>query len=255
MKERLIKLRFKIDRMALRERIILLSASIGLLIVIWLFLFYFPQTDVIGQNEAAIAKAQTETTTLLQKRKNIENIASDNTVVKLVAKFDHLKIEMQQLEEKTRRYNQRFISEQELAKLLYSILQQTGGLSIENFSNEDSAPNVTLDLKKLQSVATSAAATPDKTSSTKEKTAIATTEPPPANNQEQPPRHVNYSLTLKGDYFVIMAYLQRLEQLSWQFYWDKLDYKVQTYPQAIAIVQFYTLKPPAEPAATQPGGV
>lgn len=48
-------------------------------------------------------------------------------------------------------------------------------------------------------------------------------------------------LTLEGNYFDIQRYLQKIEALSWQFYWKKFDYKVSTYPMAVVEIQLYTL--------------
>ncbi|MFT6896127.1 MAG: MSHA biogenesis protein MshJ [Paraglaciecola sp.] len=48
-------------------------------------------------------------------------------------------------------------------------------------------------------------------------------------------------LTLEGNYFDIQQYLQKIESLTWQFYWKKFDYKVAAYPKAVVEVQLYTL--------------
>jgi MSHA biogenesis protein MshJ len=37
-------------------------------------------------------------------------------------------------------------------------------------------------------------------------------------------------LSLEGNYFELLRYLQGLEQLPWLFYWDRLDYTVSGYP-------------------------
>lgn len=49
------------------------------------------------------------------------------------------------------------------------------------------------------------------------------------------------TLQLKGRYFEIVNYLQALEQLPWHFYWEKLDYKVDKYPEADVTLRIYTL--------------
>lgn len=49
------------------------------------------------------------------------------------------------------------------------------------------------------------------------------------------------TLELKGRYFDIVDYLQALEDLEWHFYWEKLDYKVDKYPNAIVTLRVYTL--------------
>ena len=46
---------------------------------------------------------------------------------------------------------------------------------------------------------------------------------------------------VEGDYFDIVAYLKKLEQLNWRFYWESVDYTVTYYPKAKAIIEVYTL--------------
>lgn len=48
-------------------------------------------------------------------------------------------------------------------------------------------------------------------------------------------------IRVEGDYFELLGYLQSLEQLSWRFYWDQLNYNVADYPRAVIDVRVYTL--------------
>ncbi len=249
MKESLIKLFYKIDRLTLRERIIISVTAILVLLVLWLLLIYSPQKKSLTKMNLETQQENTDTLVLTQKRKTIENLATDNTVPKLMAKFDSLKLEMQQLEEKASRYNQRFISEDELAKLLYSILKQTDGVSIQSFSNTAFSTNhatetVAAPVGVVSSMPTDAATSAPSTSN-------GATQDLPL--PEIPSERMQYKLTLNGDYFSVMAYLSRLEKLDWQLYWDKFDYKVTSYPQATVLVEFYTLRPATESPVTAKG--
>ncbi len=49
------------------------------------------------------------------------------------------------------------------------------------------------------------------------------------------------TLQFKGRYLDIVDYLQALENLPWRFFWEKLDYKVESYPDAIVTLKVYTL--------------
>lgn len=46
---------------------------------------------------------------------------------------------------------------------------------------------------------------------------------------------------LQGSFFDLMRYLQTLENSEWHFYWESLDYEVDSYPQAVAQIEAYTL--------------
>ncbi|HEX4909236.1 MAG TPA: hypothetical protein VFV64_00575 [Permianibacter sp.] len=48
-------------------------------------------------------------------------------------------------------------------------------------------------------------------------------------------------LSLRGNYFDSLRYLQAMEALPWTVYWDSLEYRVETYPQAILTVEIATL--------------
>jgi MSHA biogenesis protein MshJ len=49
------------------------------------------------------------------------------------------------------------------------------------------------------------------------------------------------TLVVEGSYFDIQQYLEKLEGLPWQFYWNKFDYLVGDYPKASVELEIYTL--------------
>lgn len=247
LKENLIKLRFIVDRLSLRERILLLLGSLIVIWGIWNYLIYQPQKRT---NERIIQETlalETVTQALEQKRISIERMVQDNTVLKLLAKYRFLQNAMNRLDEQIARYEQRFIGEKELGNLLYSLLEQTPGVSIEKFSNVELSkdqPSEAIDPSSLGGVVSQTLPASAASSATSSNTPVAT--PPPAINlgvQEEPTDRTQYTLKLQGDYFAILNYLRRMEQLEWQLYWDKLDYEVLNWPQATATIEFYTLRP------------
>ncbi|GGO71346.1 type II secretion system protein GspM [Bowmanella pacifica] len=48
-------------------------------------------------------------------------------------------------------------------------------------------------------------------------------------------------LVVEGRYFAIQEYLQHLQSLPWQFYWQSFDYEVADYPKARLRLELYTL--------------
>lgn len=48
-------------------------------------------------------------------------------------------------------------------------------------------------------------------------------------------------LSLRGNYFDSLRYLQAMEALPWTVYWDRLDYQVEQYPNAILTVEIATI--------------
>ncbi|MGQ4276700.1 hypothetical protein ACQ5ES_06595 [Pseudidiomarina sp. E22-M8] len=48
-------------------------------------------------------------------------------------------------------------------------------------------------------------------------------------------------LIFSGNYNEIYNYFQRLEQLPWSFYWQRMDYEVKEHPNAEVLLEIYTL--------------
>ncbi|WP_185231606.1 hypothetical protein [Teredinibacter franksiae] len=48
-------------------------------------------------------------------------------------------------------------------------------------------------------------------------------------------------ITLKGEYFSVIAYLQKLEALNWKLFWENIEYQVDRYPGAVVTLEVYTL--------------
>jgi len=49
------------------------------------------------------------------------------------------------------------------------------------------------------------------------------------------------SIKLSGSYFEIVKYLQALEALAWNFYWQGIEYNVDVYPLAKVDITLFTL--------------
>lgn len=48
-------------------------------------------------------------------------------------------------------------------------------------------------------------------------------------------------MSLSGQYFEVIKYIEALEELPWRLYWDSLGYEVAGYPTADIKLQVYTL--------------
>lgn len=64
----------------------------------------------------------------------------------------------------------------------------------------------------------------------------------PAETVDQPLLYEHgIELVFTGDYFDTLNYLQALEQLPWQLFWDSIDYHVNQYPKATVRLRLHTL--------------
>jgi MSHA biogenesis protein MshJ len=48
-------------------------------------------------------------------------------------------------------------------------------------------------------------------------------------------------LVLEGGYLDLMRYLEALESMPWKFFWQTVDFRVGEYPRAVSRLQLYTL--------------
>ena len=48
-------------------------------------------------------------------------------------------------------------------------------------------------------------------------------------------------IEFQGDFFATLSYLQYLEDLTGNFFWDTLDFQIQQWPMATVTLQIHTL--------------
>lgn len=231
------------------QRVICLIIALILVCFSWVFLFYVPQSQKLNGTQHDIRIQEQAIRQEQQKNQTILHLSKDKATDKLLNKFHQLSKSLHALEQKISQYHHQYISDKELGKLLYSMLNQVSGVSIERFSTltpegdekEDSS-DVTYALSRGAVDAVSLEASP--------KVAGSGSEDVP---REEDMDSIRYTLILKGNFYAIVEYLQRIEHLKWELYWDKLTYEVQTYPLGLVTVEFYTLKPKDPEEVTTPG--
>lgn len=204
-------LKQKLDKQSERERISFLAMVISILFAIWFFGVYNLQVNALTDLQKQIQA--TETAPIKLKLSILQaQLQSPNTTA-LLAQHKQLSTDITNLENQVVHHNQHVISSEDLDKLLHEMLQQTYSVSIVDFATVQQSTPTTVPASQANLEASS------------------------------PIDKVHYRLVLKGRYFPIINYLKRLEDLSWHLYWDKMDYRVSKYPEGIAVIEFYTLKP------------
>jgi MSHA biogenesis protein MshJ len=220
------ELQQQVDKLSERDRMLTLSVSIVVLLAVWSFVFFNIQISVLHSTNHEIEALNEQITPLMTKKMNIERLASDSGTAQLTAHMNELTLKMKQLDEDLTRNRGRFIGSRDLAKLLHDTVKQTFGVLIVNFT--------TFTPENLQA--------PTQTAEAK------------SSDEPLPEHMIHYRLVMRGTYFSIMSYLKRLEELPWNLYWDKFDYTVSHYPQGLATVEFYTLKPERAEVLAKQGG-
>lgn len=210
------RLQQEVDSLSERDKMLALGLAVIILLALWFFAFFNLQRISLNKINQQIDLLHSQLDPLTNKSILIESLVKNPDIERLMIRFHELKGKMKVLDEELVSYGEHYIKNQELAKLLHDMVQQTLGVSIVDFTTFipqiSNSPTQAADTKSLTNLFV---------------------------------QSIHYRLVLRGNYFSIMNYLARLEKLPWTLYWDKFDYSVSKYPEGIATIEFYTLKPEA----------
>lgn len=251
-----IKMQFKINHTSFSNRIALLAGLLAVILIPWGFLVYAPQDASLVASEQKLALLNTQTTALNLQRDIINGLLKSDKMAGLIEKHKLIKNDIDGVNQQLLEYRDNYADGKTLAKEFYSAILNDANhnVSIEHFG--------TLKHEEVQtSSATSnpvSAVAPIPTPDPNVKTPAPAAPSIITATSYLPPEVMRYTISLKGDYFSIAQCLKRLEALKWRLFWNKMDYKVEHYPQALVTLEFYTIKarvppaPVAKPAA-KPG--
>lgn len=204
--ERLRALEGAIDARDRRERLLLAGAVAIVIVLLWDVLVRAPVADRIDRNEGRIEQLEQEAAALASTRDDLERQlregGGDDTVAALRA-------QIKRIDEALAERTARVISPRQMVTVLRDMLEETPGLSLMALRNRGSTPVIS----------------------------------EPKDGAEDVPRVFRHriQLVLRGDYFAVKDYLERLEGLEWQFQWDALALETVDYPQAEATLSISTL--------------
>lgn len=197
----------RIDALELRERVLLLAATVAIL---------FLSLDSAGFQPTLKAQQVTE-----------------QRISELEMKLGALRQQAMLLSYKTdedvlaARYSNRDTLAKELAALDARIVDQLGAL-VEPAQAAELLEQVLTRHRGLKITSLRASAEPlDQL----------------AGNAEQAGKLGRYQLdlVLEGGYLDLMRYLEALESMPWKFFWQTVDFRVNEYPRAVSRLQLYTL--------------
>lgn len=200
----------QIDELSLRERALIFVAVVSIMVLGW-------NASINGRYQMERKQlqrelAETEARQEVVKRTTEEVLARHGVDPNrdLRHQLDTLQIRFHELEARKQALADSFIPPGRMAELLQSLLKGKGSL---RFVSLETAPAEPVFAVEGQDVATSSAM----------------------------PIVFRHGLTLEfdGDYFDMLAYLRELEKQP--LFWDSVDYRVRTYPQASVRLKVYTL--------------
>lgn len=217
MKDRIEKIRERIDALSLRERGLLLLSVVFVLYSIWNGLMMGPLTTRHQQLQTQLKQLRTTLVTLSEQTGEISAHQSSDPDAAVRTKLAALQREITVLDQRIAARTRGLIDPVNMAKMLQDVLKSEPGLSLVSVANLPARP--------LLDTETPTAGKPE--------TAVTAGLPGIY-------RH-GMSVTFDGDYLDALHYLRRLEALPWHFYWDSVQFEVLKYPQARFTVVVHTI--------------
>lgn len=241
----------QIERLNVFDRIFVLVCVIIVIILLWFFICLNPQLNDLKETDKKIDQIVQKTTEATQKKNLVQAVSHEPQVKALMDKYKTLTVNISQLEKEYDYYkNRKNTPPKELSNFLHSMLKDISDVTIVDFLTVKPPVTTTLATPPPPTLVPGALPTPSPENPSVIATKLTT---PEDKMQAIALETIRYKLVLRGNYFSIMQYLKKVEQLPWQLYWDKFNYSVSHYPIGIATIEFYTLNQGTELPIAQLG--
>ncbi len=203
----------KINALSLRERVLIFVAIVVLLQQVWDSVVWLP----LSQQREALSSDIVNTEQQLQQIDGEIKIYSaklkQDPDRKIRTALASLEQKLENVNDQTREATSRLVSPAQMVRLLEQLMISEPTLKIVHLRTLDAEPLIPVPEDK------------------KQKKDI---------DRYQVYRHV-FEVEFDGDYLATLRYLEALEQLPWNFFWDEVSYEVTEYPQSRIVLRLYTL--------------
>lgn len=234
----------RFETFAVRERLLMVGAVVAVLYLLWEFGLRKPLSDELKILEARDRVATQVIQTKEAERAVLTNLATRDPDANLKRELAILKEQLLQSDRDMNELSLGLIAAHRLPLMLHDVLKQSRGIQLQSIT---SLPVQELTIETED----------EEKSSTGEPVTLEPIEPSAQGddreNSEKSTDGSNESIldlrlyrhgvaiSFHGSFMEITAFLARLEGAPWQFYWDSLEYEVNGYPNAKALLRVFTL--------------
>ncbi|MCW8920250.1 MAG: hypothetical protein OQL17_13415 [Sedimenticola sp.] len=211
----------RFDSLTLRERLMILILLLALLVGGWLNLFWDKESAIQVRIAGEIDQISEQNELLNAKLKGLVSQAESDPNVDIRKQIEQVKQVVAQMEGRIKDTAESLIEPAEMARLLERILLSSDNLNLVRLSTLKTEP-LTGDQKK-----------DDKAAEVVDQQAV-------EEEKQNIFRH-GFIVEFDGDYLSVLRYLQSLEALPWQFFWDGIELSVTEYPVVRVKLQLHTL--------------
>ena len=197
----------RIDALELRERVLLLAATVAVLFLSVDSLGLQPTLKAQQVTEERISELEMKLGALRQQAMLLSYKTDEDTLAARYQSRDTLAAELAALDARLGDQLGALVEPAQAAELLEQMLTRHRGLRITSLRAS---------AEPLEAV---------------------------AGNADQAGKLGRYQLdlVLEGGYLDLMRYLEALESMPWKFFWQMVDFRVDDYPRAVSRLQLYTL--------------
>jgi len=207
------KLENYINSLSKRDQVSLAIIIFVVVLMIWFRAFYVPLSndlavvkDDLKKSDTSLVVAQAKMNALQKSMKRDPDLENKEKLAQYIK--DGKRLDAQLTKTSTE-----IITPQEMVKLLEQMLKNQSGLKFISLKNKPATPEFT------------------ETGSQSDKK---------GGRVSSIYRH-SVVLQVEGSYHSALAYMQKLEQLPWKFYWQGVKIETKKYPNSIITLEVYTL--------------
>lgn len=222
MASQLKKLQEAVDGRVMRERALLFLTLLALVFMIWNFVLQAPLDNERKKAQTELARIATERQAVESQITTLTMAAANSPIAVKRKEIIQLKQQIQGVETRLAAMSQGLISADQLPQMLEAMLKKVGELELVSIQTLPAS-----ELKLVKSPVEASTGTVAEGVDTK--------------SQDTGVYKHMVVVRIAGGYFQLVELLDSLESLSWKFYWEGLDYKVDSYPQAEIELRVFTL--------------
>ncbi len=199
-----------VDKISMRERVLVFGAGMMLLGSVWYLGLVQPLTKQITRNRTEIASLQERMKTTNQNLE-IQALQISSTGAEDREKFARVQQRLDEINERLGGYAAELIDPAEMSRVLQGVLKEQSKLRLiraRNISRGEMSASAEAETTTFY-------------------------------------RH-GLEIEFEGSYLACLEYLQEIEALPWRFYWQFLDIEVLEYPRNRIRLEVSTLSPDEE---------
>jgi MSHA biogenesis protein MshJ len=212
----------KINQLSLRERVLVLLVTVGVVVMLLQLLLI----DPLLNTRSKVQRQIDEVTRTMARQTNEKTVLDAQLAIGFnrdnINRRDQLLTQRERLDEQIEKTVIAMIPPKLMPQVLEDLLAQDEELKLLSLEDRPAVPILEQN--------------DEQNDSTQKKT-----DKEPARGDKQALYKHAFVLRLQGTYPAVIAYFEKLAKLPWRFHWDDLLYQVEQYPKATITLEVYTV--------------